>query len=134
MGHFYYGKLLTEVTKRANEVNKQYKAAQAKGDIYYPLSWIDYFLIGDVYIFGFKLDPSEADIWWLLSYKKSAFADTNVCFYEPIPPTDKRLMLDCYNINTPSIPINKKADGEDDYIGYYERILNLIKSGNPTGI
>ena len=133
MGHHYYGKLLTEVTKRADEVNKQYKAAQTRGNTYYPLSWIDYFLIGDVYIFGFRLDISESDIWWLLSYKKSTFTDTNVYLYEPKIKPDKKLLLDCYSVITPSIPIYKNADGEDNYINYYQRILGLIKSGNPIG-
>lgn len=134
MGHHYYGKLLTEVTKRADEVNKQYKASQTRSNSYYPLSWIDYFLIGDVYIFGFGLDTSEADIWWLLSYKKSTFTDTNVYLYKPYIQEKEKLLLDCYNVNTPSIPINKKEDGKDDYIDYYERILSLIKSDHPTGI
>lgn len=36
--------------------------AQKRGETYYPQSWIDYFLIGNVHIIGFGLDPSEMDM------------------------------------------------------------------------
>lgn len=34
-------------------------------------SWIDAFLLGDVYIVGFGMDFSEIDLWWLIGEKYS---------------------------------------------------------------
>jgi hypothetical protein len=34
-----------------------------------PYSWVDLFLTSDVHIAGFGMDYSEADIWYLLSYR-----------------------------------------------------------------
>ena len=34
-----------------------------------PHSWVDLFLTEDVHIAGFGMDYSEADIWYLLSYR-----------------------------------------------------------------
>lgn len=131
MGHHYYGKLLTEVTQRAEKTFKIYMSAQKTNSVFHPLSWIDYFLVGDVYIVGFSLDPSEMDIWWLLSYKK-LFEDSKVFFYEPHISEEKKLLLDCYNVNAPAIPIKQK-DGKEDYIEYYNRVFDYIKSGKPMG-
>ena len=35
-----------------------------------PYSWIDIFLRDDIHMFGFGLDYSEIDIWWLLIFKE----------------------------------------------------------------
>ena len=132
MGHFGYGKLIAEVTEQAMKVNQQYHAATAKGNIFNPTSWVDYFLIGDIYIIGFKLDLSESDIWWLLSLKKSAFEDSKVYFYDKTIEEDKKILLDCYGVEIPSIPF---IDSEEDaFINYYKRVCRFIKAGNPMGI
>lgn len=131
MGQHYYGRLLAEVTQRAENFFKIYKSAQKTRVLIRPASWIDYFLIGDVYIVGFALDPSETDIWWLLSYKK-LFEYTKVYFYEPHISEEKKLLLDCYNIETPIISVTHK-DGEEDYIVYYNHVFDCIKKGKPMG-
>lgn len=129
MGHHYYGKLLTEVTKRADNVNRVYRSTQTKGSNFYPLSWIDYFLIGDVYIIGFALDTSEIDIWWLLSYKKMAFENSKAFFYSPSISDEKKLLLDCYGVETPEIPFDA-TEGDLKYVNYYKRICENIKEEN----
>ena len=69
MGQLYYGKLLSEVITRANYVNGGYRRTNNQNKPFYPKSWIDYYLIGDLHIFGFGYDLSETDLRWLLSYK-----------------------------------------------------------------
>ena len=47
-------------------------------------SWVDYFLVGDMYILGLGLDFSEFDLWWLLGRRlreKSGWGE--FVFYEP---------------------------------------------------
>ncbi len=51
--------------KRGNE----YQEKQANGESFDVLSWLDYFLLGEVYAVGFGFDPSEFDIWWAIERK-----------------------------------------------------------------
>ena len=124
MGQLYYGKLLVEVTKRANEVNSWYRYSLKHHSSFVPKSWIDYFLIGDVHIFGFKLDFSEIDIWWLLSYKKSAFPQSKTFFYDSSIDDEKRILLKCYEVELPTIAFDESK--ENRYIDYYKKICASI--------
>lgn len=123
MGHQYYGKLLAEVIARAYAVNRGYRQATENQAPFIPKSWIDYFLIGDVYVFGFGMDLSESDIWWLLSFKKSAFKESKVCFYQHEIKKESKLMLDSYGVRTPVIDFAEK-----DYVNYYRRVCESIKT------
>ena len=51
--------------KRGNE----YQEKQTAGESFDVLSWLDYFLLGEVYAVGFGFDPSEFDIWWAIERK-----------------------------------------------------------------
>lgn len=53
-------------------------------------SWIDYFLMGDIYILGFGMDFSEFDLWWLLGRRQREKAECGTCiFYEPDKPENR---------------------------------------------
>lgn len=126
MGQLYYGKLLTEVTSRANAVNAAYALNNRDCNGYSPKSWVDYFLIGDVYIMGFSNDFSEMDIWWLLSYKKRAFPDSKVYFYEPAINGEKELMLKCYGVEMPIVKYD--SNESEAFIKYYKRLCDSWKN------
>ncbi len=126
IGQLYYGKLLAEVITRSNTVNDGYRLSQSLHRNYVPKSWIDYFLIGDLHILGFNLDYSEEDIWWLLSYKKSAFSDSKTFLYKESIEPEKHLLLNCYDISTPSIEFNHNKDDNNRYLDYYKRICSTI--------
>lgn|GEM_PF-5493594 len=125
MGQWYYGKLLSEVTVRAQKVNTTYRKSLEEKIPFKPMSWIDYFLIGDLHIFGFGLDYSEIDIWWLLSYKKANFTESKTFFYEPKIKEDKKLLLDCYKVETPNV-LFKESEEEKKYINYYKRVMKNL--------
>ena len=98
LSHYYYGKILRRCiarldgTKEITEDNRpayigkekeftkniKVKRPQKIG------SWIDAFVLGDVYILGFGMDFSEADLWWLVEYKHNhpEFSGKTV-FYNP---------------------------------------------------
>ena len=99
IGSYYYGKLLRRCVERLDsssqsEEDTKTSAKNSRTNIFKALkkqekpikigSWIDAFVLGDVYMLGFGLDFSEADIWWLLEYKAN---HRDVCgstyFYEP---------------------------------------------------
>ena len=47
-------------------------------------SWVDYFLLGDVYILGLGMDYSEFDLWWLLGRRlREKSGCGKLVFYEP---------------------------------------------------
>ena len=127
MGHYYYGKLLGEIQKRVPEVIRGYKMAQKRREAYHPQSWIDYFLIGNVHIVGFGLDPSEMDIWWLINCKKRNFSDCGkIYFYEPNMDEPKKYALkaltDIFGIQCYSKKIKKNG-----YKGFYKDSVDEIK-------
>lgn len=47
-------------------------------------SWVDYLILGDVYILGLGLDFSEFDLWWLLGRRLREKTECgNIVFFEP---------------------------------------------------
>ena len=102
IGSAFYGKLLKRcieridgtVTSKSNEQGKTERKQVGKEQEYRRNyrnkqsqkigSWIDAFVLGDVYILGLGLDFSESDLWWLIDYKsqnKDLFGHTY--FYDP---------------------------------------------------
>ncbi len=54
-------------------------------------SWIDYLLLGDVYVIGYGADFSEFVFWWMLGRRLREKAGAGaVYFYEPIENTAER--------------------------------------------
>ena len=78
LGHYYYGNLLCKIKeclhRRNYAENKEIK------------SWVDSFVMGDVYVLGFGFGFSELDLWWLLNRKaREKTATGKVYFYEAKP-------------------------------------------------
>lgn len=64
--------------------SRYYSYRQQNGKNQSIRSWLDSFILGDVYILGFGMDFSELDIWWLLNRKKRENAiHGQVFYYEP---------------------------------------------------
>lgn len=84
LGHYYYASLLHRIMDYAEKTSRYYAYRQQNNKKQSYQSWIDSFLLGDVYILGFGMDFSELDIWWLLNRKKrEVAAHGKVYFYEP---------------------------------------------------
>ncbi|MBO4374859.1 MAG: hypothetical protein J5829_07105 [Lachnospiraceae bacterium] len=126
MGHYYYGKLLSEIQKRVPEVIRTYSACKKKEVDFIPQSWIDYFLIGNVYIVGFGLNPSEMDIWWLINCKKRHFPEAGkIYFYEPnlddIVHYPVRALAETFKFNYGMYHVK-------DYYSFYKMVLSEIRT------
>ncbi len=122
IGHYYYGKLLSEIEKYCSTLIARHKNTNYE---YKYNSWVDYFVTSNIYILGFSLDLSETDLWWLLCYKHRHFNDTNAYFYQPDKDLtyDKRLMLETYGV-TVKDNIQLK---DNDYFDYYNCAIKDIK-------
>ncbi len=126
IGHYYYGKLLKQIEDRAALCKRNYSIAQKKGFPYKPESWVDYFLIGNVYIFGLGMYLAEQDLWWLLSFKAMHFSETNVYYYQAENEMDKDIkkLLYAYGVETiTDIPLEK-----NDFIRFYQEVIKDIRN------
>ena len=65
LGHYYYANLLAKEKTVMDSRRDSYKF-----DDFNPKSWLDSFILGNVYIIGFGFDLSEIDLWWMLNRKK----------------------------------------------------------------
>lgn len=136
LDHYAYGKLLNKIQKHTKNIIKKFTSPNYK-----MVSWVDYFLVGDVHILGFKFDLAEVDLWWLLSFKSRHFQFAKTYFYcmeEELEPEIK-IMLQTYNVEIID-PGKSKSDAEGlinqrgNYKEFYEsaieemtRIINSRK-------
>lgn len=115
MGHYYYGKLLRAIQERVSEFVPAYMGRTARGLEYEPISWVDLFLLNDIYIIGCSLDLCEYDLYYLLCCKKRRKNGTSVTFFvkqgEEIKP-ERKIMFDAYNVKIKEIDA---ADYKDFY-------------------
>lgn len=95
LGHYYYGNLFFKIREYIRNRHNTYKKLQENQENIKINSWIDAFILGDVYILGFGYDLSEFDLWWLLERKESEKADTGkIHFFTPEPyDVDEKLLL-----------------------------------------
>ena len=126
LGHYYYGKLLSNIQQYVSNVIRQYESARKEKRDYQPYSWIDYFLIGNVYIVGYGMDLSEIDIWWLINCRKKNMQKCGKIYYiEPNMNVEKnvakRLLAEVYGLDIITEVV------EEDYMSYYKNAINNIK-------
>ena len=126
IGHYYYGKLQKQIEDRAAICKRNHSIALKKGFSYKPKSWVDFFLLGDVYILGLGMYMAEQDLWWLLSFKKRHFPETKVYYYQPEKKIDKNVkkLLYAYGVE----PITDTPFLADNYINYYHLAIESIKT------
>ena len=73
----YISQILTYNTKRGNDYEKDKRELRFE-------SWIDYFILGDVYILGLGMDYADFDLWWLLGRRlRENVGAGKIVFYEP---------------------------------------------------
>lgn len=89
-------------------------------------SWLDYFLLGDVWSVGFGLDVSEFDLWWAIERKarENARHGRLHAFFDGEPGTQspQSLLLEAMEAVATYIPVK---DG--NYEEHYETIIARIQ-------
>ena len=165
LSHQYYGKVLQQTIDRLEGISVQnaYRKISSKGktDEFRRNkkqlkqqkigSWIDAFVLGDLYIVGLGLDVSEVDLWWLLDYKrnnpdicgKTVFYDPEndikgKCLYDNVITCEKTtmykntnqckdlLLQNAYGVEKRSLSI--VAHNNSDYQQFYEKVLENLKT------
>lgn len=109
-------------------------------------SWIDAFVLGDVYIIGLGLDFSEIDLWWLLEYKlnNEDIAGETILFEplhekkEPSPANNddgpvatesecRHLLLDSvYGVQIENLDYVIKDNESEEYRGFYRKVVDAL--------
>ena len=114
LGHYYYASLLHRMMGYVEKRKNKYEMKQRNGRRQSIKSWLDSFILGDVYILGFGMDFSEIDLWWLINRKKRENAKVgDVYFYNPIEKEfdEKIELLKLMGIEI--VDFNFKINGND---------------------
>lgn len=85
--------------------------------------WLDYFLLGDVYIVGLGLDPAEFDIWWAIERKSREKANhgETVAYFPNAETSGKDELLRAMDARAKTINVD-----HDDYKAYYQSVIEDI--------
>lgn len=125
LSHDEYARLVCGIlnynTKRGNDYEKEREALKFE-------SWIDYFVMGDVYTLGLGFDFSDFDLWWLLGRRMREKTQCGkFIFYEPEKAANyyKQLALADAGaeVNTCGVTINT----DDDYSKFYNLAIEDIR-------
>ena len=128
--HDEYGRLTAEVRKVIKETSNNYEKYQTNLKM---KSWVDYFLMGDVYSLGYGADFSEFVFWWMIERRKREVAPVgNFTFYEPEDHRETKnntaklfaLSASKMNVETLGCTINDKAQ---DFNAFYKKAIADIK-------
>lgn len=121
MGHYYYAKQLRAVQDCVAKSVRRYQYCQKENLPFAAYSWIDQFLVGDVYILGLGMYMCETDLWYLACCKKRNFPDTKIYFYDlEIKEISQRKLMEAYNIQ---IVEGKKIGAISYETNYYQTAL-----------
>lgn len=131
IGHYYYGKLLSKYIEILDKQANLYVNCFNKNKNPTIDSWLDAFILGDVYVLGQGLDFSEMDLWWLINRKKREKAKEkgSLYFYEPIiqGAEVKTYLLRAFDCKTTDFSISIE-DTDNEKLTTDER--ELIKQKN----
>ena len=121
MGHYYYAKQLKAVQDCVAKTIQRNKICQQKAEEFRSFSWVDQFLMGDVYILGLSMYLCESDLWYLLCCKKRNYPDTKVYFYDKdCKDQTINIMLKTYGVN---IMDGKALEAAGEYADFYEAAM-----------
>lgn len=131
LGHYYYATLLQRIVAHVNERQASYSV---EGESIEIKSWIDSFIMGNVYILGFGMDYSEMDLWWLLNRKKREKAEHGkVVFYASDFDQEKNGLLELLDVEVRFAGMGRRLTNKTDqyYKSFYRNaIAEIIREVN----
>ncbi len=135
LGHYYYANLLGRMTEYLSKNSNRYEHLYRSEKVLELRSWIDSFILGDVYILGFGFDLSEFDLWWLLNRKKRERAPHGrVYFFDTYDEKSdvRNELLKTLGVEIMDLGIRKPPENDSSrnevYIDFYNKALERIKS------
>lgn len=130
IGQYYYASLISKIKGYVDGHRNTYYLNEKEGRINPINSWIDAFILGEVYVVGFGFDFSEFDLWYLLERKKNEKAEHGkIVFYEPLcdgeAAREKIALLEIMGAETVSLGFRKE---NCDYKSFYSAVLDDIQN------
>lgn len=132
LSHDEYARLVNKIlefnTKRKNDYEKFRNEIKIK-------SWIDYFILGDIYIIGCGFDFAEFDLWWLINRKNREKSITGkIYFYEPIEQKNKYkhmalkdVGVEVLNLDTEIFDSDSDEEINDKFQKFYSKAIEDIE-------
>ncbi|MBQ6508535.1 MAG: SIR2 family protein [Flexilinea sp.] len=134
LGHYWYGKLLYKIIEESEKRKDLYARSQKEEKPAELNSWMDSFILGDVYILGFGFGLSEVDLWWLLNRKQRERAEHGkVYFYElrSEKQREKTELLKLMDVEVIDLGFSQtektKTDGKPDYETFYRAAIEDVR-------
>ena len=133
LGHYYYVNLVNKVADYCKNKNDYYESHQRENKPINISSWIDAFIMGDVYVVGQSFDFGESDLWWLLNRKFNERAvHGKVYFYEPYihSQQEKIKLLEVFGVDCRDLDVSEITmfgETKIDYDLFYKKVLEDIK-------
>ena len=130
LGHYFYGNTVARMKAYLEQYGGLYSHYQKQGQDKPLRSWLDAFILGDVYVLGFGFDLSEFDLWWLLNRKKLEKADHGkVYFYQPHTAAfDEKLeLLKLMDVEILDCGFAESGDSPCDYKAFYNEAIQDIQ-------
>lgn len=142
LGHYYYGNLVFKFKEHFDKIRNKYNSILEKGEELNLKSWIDAFILGDVYILGVRLDLSEFDLWWLINRKaqENFKGKGKIYFYEPKIESENKEEIDArlallgvfaeIKDMGVTIPEKNKSDNlaqNQAYLEFYQKAIDDIE-------
>ena len=125
LSYYSYARVVSELLEYSKKRQNGYAEAQKEEKALQIKSWLDWFIIGDVYSVGFGWDFSEIDLWWAAERKNREHAQTGKLHCYFFDSDDKVLSKEALLLSMgANVSIIKKTDS---YNGAYETIINTIK-------
>ena len=91
-------------------------------------SWIDYFILGNVYILGLSMDFAEFDLWWLLSRRLREKAPCGrIIFYEARKEENKYKQMALIDSGVEVETCGMIGEKDIDYNLFYGKAIDDIK-------
>lgn len=131
LGHYWYGNQLFKIKDVLYERKNAYSETANNRPII-DRSWVDSFILGDVYVLGFGFDLSEIDLWWLLNRKlREKGNHGKVIFYEPKDDRNQHKieLLKLMKVQHESFEMENvdNSNPTNNYINFYKKAIEDIR-------
>ena len=134
--HNEYIKLISKIVEYFDGIKNKYEKNATELEF---ISWLDYFVLGELYIVGQGFDFSEFDLWWLLGRRLRENANAgnlpDIHFYSPEFDENEKNVSKVmeyfkteFNVAKEKKGSTEKYNGNDEnYKKFYREVVEDIK-------
>ena len=123
--HDEYARFVQNITKYSSDRGRDY--VNNKTDLKF-LSWIDYFILGNIYMLGLGMDFSEFDLWWLLGRRlREKAGQGTFVFYEGEKASELAKQQALRDIDATVETFHIKTETAADYTLFYQKAIDDLQ-------